>query len=463
MANYSLVINSQFQPFTLDRYLQPYKIYGEAYKAQEDALAEYATKTEEIGSKINPLVDKETYQMYNNYMNNLKSRVEDLNLNGLSPYSRKSVLDMRSDFGRTMAPILDAWNRRAEQIKEQRSAGNSRINEYDAKLTSLDRYLKDSGLSYSSIDRQDLYKRAHTDFSNIAKSLDKYGKGYEMGSIDAFTKAFIQRNGITREEASNFMDAIRSGNIDAADPDLYTIYKALYDSTSVDSWNNTDAANQVMETILEGVGSAIGDTKVSPMEDWGKRAATNHAYDMARQNDAQAFQAGEAAKQREYNLRVAGLGDGDIDSRGMPTASGLKKLTGGGAGKPSEGNVGRIDEPVVIYTDLANENNDTPFKTKKTVTVNGVKKEKEVPVEWQVEDILKEDDTKTGIPTDYDHLPGPVQEQVDMIIKNDDSSNYQFRIERSEPWFGSGTYRVKIIPKKIGKETKNDEIEEDVV
>ena len=39
MANYSLTINSKFQPFSLERYLRPYEIYGQAYKEQEAALA----------------------------------------------------------------------------------------------------------------------------------------------------------------------------------------------------------------------------------------------------------------------------------------------------------------------------------------------------------------------------------------------------------------------------------------
>ena len=44
MANYSLVVNSKFQPFSFERYIQPYQMYGEAYKEVENALGELATK-----------------------------------------------------------------------------------------------------------------------------------------------------------------------------------------------------------------------------------------------------------------------------------------------------------------------------------------------------------------------------------------------------------------------------------
>ena len=38
MANYSLVIDSTFQPFSFERYIQPYQIYDQAYREVEDNL-----------------------------------------------------------------------------------------------------------------------------------------------------------------------------------------------------------------------------------------------------------------------------------------------------------------------------------------------------------------------------------------------------------------------------------------
>ena len=37
MANYNLVVNSKFQPFSFERYIQPYQMYGAEYKEVEKA------------------------------------------------------------------------------------------------------------------------------------------------------------------------------------------------------------------------------------------------------------------------------------------------------------------------------------------------------------------------------------------------------------------------------------------
>lgn len=44
MANYSLVVNSKFQPFSFDRYLQPYQIYGQSYKEIEEQYTDLSAK-----------------------------------------------------------------------------------------------------------------------------------------------------------------------------------------------------------------------------------------------------------------------------------------------------------------------------------------------------------------------------------------------------------------------------------
>ena len=44
MANFSLVVNSKFNPFSFERYIQPYQIYGQAYREVENTLGELDTK-----------------------------------------------------------------------------------------------------------------------------------------------------------------------------------------------------------------------------------------------------------------------------------------------------------------------------------------------------------------------------------------------------------------------------------
>ena len=76
MANYSLVVNSKFQPFSFERYIQPYQMYGEAYKEVENALGELATKASIWDKLANEQTDEKAYSMYKKYANDLRDAAD---------------------------------------------------------------------------------------------------------------------------------------------------------------------------------------------------------------------------------------------------------------------------------------------------------------------------------------------------------------------------------------------------
>lgn len=187
MANYSLVINSKFQPFSFERYLQPYQIYGQAYREQEDALAEISDRADELAGKLNPSVDKETYARYQNYADALKAQSDELATRGLNPSSRRAMLALRSRYGKEIAPIKEAWDRRRELAKEQRAlrGADSTIrfdNEYST--ISLDRLMSNPEMSYVSLRGKDVAARTAEMAEQVMKSIltdPKYDKVKELG------------------------------------------------------------------------------------------------------------------------------------------------------------------------------------------------------------------------------------------------------------------------------------------
>lgn len=301
MANYSLVINSKFRPFEYQELLAPVLMATKAHQAVEDAYADLATKASIWDKMANPVTDEKAHGIYSAYAKDLEQQAERLSRYGLDPNSRQRMLAMRSRYSSDILPIEQAYKRREEQIAEQRKAGNSMIYDYDAATTSLDRFLDNPSLSYKSIDRRDLYNRAMADFGQYAKALQDYGNGKRL---DKFTKTFIQQYGITQDDARNFIKAVRSGNINTANPTLRAVYDALYNSTGVGSWNNPQAQNIVSSTILEGVGAAIGKTTISPYED----KAAVMAQQLANSKELAAHQleiqqrAAEAQRMRMYDI-----------------------------------------------------------------------------------------------------------------------------------------------------------------
>lgn len=285
MANYSIVSNAKFRPFTYQEMLQPVLAATQAHQALEEAYANIDAEASIWDRRTEG--SERAHNIYSNFSRDLINAADALSKYGLNPQSRREMLNMRSRYAKDILPIAEAYKKREEHIAEQRKAGNSMIYDYDASTKSLDAYLDNPTLTYKSIDRKDLYTRAINDFSHISKALNAYGNGKRL---DEYTKTFLQEHGIRPEQAREFIDEVRSGNLTTANPILRAIYSNLYNSTNVDSWNNPQASNTVMNTILEGVGAAIGQSNVSLYEDRGavmaRQLANQRALAREKANDA---------------------------------------------------------------------------------------------------------------------------------------------------------------------------------
>ena len=301
MANYSLVINSKFRPFEYQELLAPVLAAEQAHQAVENQYAELAAKSSIWDRLTNPETDQRAHSIYSTYAADLERQADELARNGLNPSSRQQMLNMRARYARDITPIEAAYKRREEQIAEQRKLGTKMIYDFDAATTSLDRYLDNPSLSYNSIDRSDLYTRSVTDFSHYAKALADYGNGKKL---DNFTNTFIQNYGISKDEARKFITDMRMGKIDEANPALRAVYDALYNSTGVSRWDSPIAQERVKETILEGVGAAIGAAKLSTYEDKGAIMAQQLANSkaLARYQQQVANEAAEAQRLKMYDL-----------------------------------------------------------------------------------------------------------------------------------------------------------------
>ena len=133
MANYSLVVNSRFKPFSFERYIQPLQIYGQAYKEQEESLNNLEMQANTIEAMINRARDVKAAERYDEYMKGLTAQAEALTTRGLSPAVRSAVNSLRGDYFSKIVPIQKAYETMTKQIEEQRKYGDSRINEYNAR------------------------------------------------------------------------------------------------------------------------------------------------------------------------------------------------------------------------------------------------------------------------------------------------------------------------------------------
>ena len=238
MANYSLVVNSKFQPFSFDRYLQPYQIYGQNYKEIEEQYTDLSTKAGIWDGLANEQTDPYTYKMYKTYANDLENQASQLASEGLNAVSRKNMLNMRARYSKEIIPIEQTYNRRSKLAEEQRklrAANPSIMFDRDFSSISLDDLLDNPELSYTSVSGDDLYKKgkeaaisASSRMMNVSPALQgqywKIRQGYGADAANKFLlnqsnipelkdaiNRIVSQSGVTKENLSRAIDYTISG------------------------------------------------------------------------------------------------------------------------------------------------------------------------------------------------------------------------------------------------------------
>lgn len=257
MANYNLVVNSTFQPFSFERYIQPYQIYGEAYKEVENTLADLNTKASVWEGMANEQTDPETYAMYKKYADDLKDQASLLATKGLTPNSRKALMDMKGRYSKEITPIEDAYTTRQKLIDEQREAllrDNTLIFDKDYTTVSLDEIIRNPKASYTPLSGKDIATRTAAMAKEAAAAILSDPKYTEV-----FNSQYIQQKIMQGYDMSQILaTAQRDPNAPAA---LLGIVDTIKQQVGYDNWDAQSQA-KIDKYINEGLSAATGTPKV---------------------------------------------------------------------------------------------------------------------------------------------------------------------------------------------------------
>lgn len=195
MANFSLVANSTFQPFTYQELAMPLDrqdAYHENLMQQYEQLSDKADILEAMGKNDK---DKSTYAQYKAYSDALRSEADNLYRNGLNSESRLRLTELRRRYNQEIVPIQNAWNKREQeaemQMKAQLSNPALRFTR-DARNTSLEEYINNPTGGYGVVNLNNITAQ----MAGIAKNLEKQIRSGHREGIDDFTYNFITKHGL---------------------------------------------------------------------------------------------------------------------------------------------------------------------------------------------------------------------------------------------------------------------------
>ena len=296
MPNYSLVANTQFKARNFDDMIRPYVMYTQEYRAQEDAIADLATKADVWAGLANEQTDPVAYAQYTNYANALKDQAAVMADRGLNPSSRQAMLNLKRRYSSEIIPIEQAYTARKAQAEEQRKAllqNPTLMMSRRADTTSLDRYMENPNLGYESYSGALLTQQAGQAAAAIAKELRDYGKGKPL---DGFTRTWLQQHGYTAAEvafAINHPDDPRASSV------LNTIVNNVIADSGMTNWADNKTLNQAYNYARQGLWQAVGQTQVGTYTDQAAVMAAQEA--MQKRAEARAK---KAARQRQLQLSL---------------------------------------------------------------------------------------------------------------------------------------------------------------
>lgn len=289
MANYSLILDTKFKPFSYQEMLAPVAASTQAHQALEEEYNELAAKANVWDKMANEQTDPKAYKMYKTYADDLSARADDLMKYGLNASSRKGMLDMRARYSKEIVPIDVAYKRREDLAKEQRDAmkvdPTLRYQRY-AREMSLDDFIDNPSLDYGKAYSGDLLaKQVSRVAANYANVLTREGRLESLGLPYQY-KSRIEYGATPEEVLAVIDDAALKGH-EGAIKFLKDARDQVLQSSGVLDWTDPDSETRkfFISSANRGLFSALGKSELKnytdsySMEDALKKKAVQDEID----------------------------------------------------------------------------------------------------------------------------------------------------------------------------------------
>lgn len=337
MPNYSFVTTSRFKPYSFKELLEPFALYREDYREQQDALTDLDTKASIWENMINKEQDPELYAQYQDYANKLKAQADIIATEGLNPTSRQAMLNLKSRYSKDIVPIEQAFSTRKEQVKAQQQAlmqNPSLMFSRIASNTKLLDYINNPELGFETINGDQVTQRVFQQATALSKELIDSGKEELRQVLGGDYYEYVKQRGFTREAV---LAAIM--NSSDASPVLQKLVEDAVESTGVRGWNNQDMLDRVTSYAQQGLWGAVGTIETQLVDNWRKHEELRHSYNMSEikartkaEKDSYLYPFKTGDKIIYYNARIGMWQDENGNLVAAPNDSPLKV----GTNRPKE-------------------------------------------------------------------------------------------------------------------------------
>lgn len=300
MANYSLVINSQFKPFSYQEMLAPTLMATQAHQELENQYGELATKASVWEEMANEQTDPYAYKMYKTYANDLEEQAGQLAREGLNAASRRDMLNMRARYSKEITPIEQAYTARQKQAEQQQQAllqDPTLLLSRRASTTSLDDYIRNPQLAYEAYSGKLITAQAASAASALAKEMQEKPRKWRSILGNSYYETMMQKGFSSQAVLQAIQD-----NPNAA-PQLTRIVEDAINSSGVRDWGDQATIARAIDYAKQGLWSAVGETQYQTLDNWRAKMAEQEAV----QKRAEKRAAARAQQDKGFELNPSNI------------------------------------------------------------------------------------------------------------------------------------------------------------
>lgn len=274
MANYSLVINSQFKPFSYAELLAPVHATTEAHEKLADKYDSLSLLASPWQNRLNKEVDKNAYATVEDYVGALESQRDVLESYGLTPDARRQFSLLRGRYARDIIPVEEGWKMKQADITRQQQiqdrTGGLTIFDRDARTTSVDDYMSGNVKDFNQVNLETVRNYGTMSGSAYSKRKINIEEGNAFGGD--YLK-MVKTHGVSAEEAAQIMKAAmdRSNKY----PEVQALLDEMRNSVGYD---NFDAAGKkkIDSALIKGfVDGLVYDQQVDIRNNWRAEKAVD--------------------------------------------------------------------------------------------------------------------------------------------------------------------------------------------
>lgn len=248
-----LRIGSEFKPFSYEQMIAPLDRATTEHNLIEEGLGELSAKAGMWDKLADQQTSPEAYAQYKAFADDLTKQADLLARQGLTPESRKGLLNMKRRYSSEITPIEIAASKIEELTKAQREASqrdSSLMFDVNYGTSSIDALLKNPNATYNTISGSELSKRASAMAQNLAKTIQDNPQYSSILGGQYFQQ--MQQLGYSPQQV---MQTIM--NDPNAPKELKQIADTVWQESGLDTWDQA-TQSRAREYINAGLYDAIG-------------------------------------------------------------------------------------------------------------------------------------------------------------------------------------------------------------